>query len=87
MLQLRTNIQNQAVDVYFEFTGRDGDSGINWDTLVVEAFLPQRFKQEPVWVVVTDLLSDEDTKKIEETIYANWRELEDQYLNNQDGEP
>jgi hypothetical protein len=87
MLHIKTSVQNQSVDVYFEFTGRGEDCGINWDTIIVEALLPQRFEEQPVTVVVNDLLSDEDNAKIKAAIYANWQKLEDQYLETEDGEP
>ena len=85
---INMNINNKGVSVIFDWTGRDEDSGPDWDTIEVHALLPiipQYSKDGPQkhWVIINDLLSDDDWKNIESEIYVQWKELERQF-NEQD---
>lgn len=73
-----TNINNQAVTVVFNWTGKDEDGGPDWDTMEVRALLPIAPDKVRLWVIVNDLLSDDDWVEIEMEIYAQWKELERQ---------
>lgn len=77
---INMNINNQAVSVVFEWTGKDEDGGPNWDTMEVHALLPTIPSKGHHWVLVNDLLSDDDWKKIELEIYSSWKELERQAM-------
>ncbi len=86
-LTVDLNIENCPVTVEFEWTGRDEDSGPNWETLEVHALLPvipQPDKESPKrhWVIVNELISDDDWVYIEMEIYARWKELERQARSN-----
>ena len=76
------NINNQQVTVLFDWAGKDEDGGPDWDTMKVVALLPSTIDTKH-WIVVNDLLSDDDWKNIESEIYLNWKELERQ-ANEQD---
>lgn len=75
---INTNVNNQSVSIIFDWQGRDEDGGPNWDTLEVHALLPTVPDKGRHWVLVNDLLSDDDWVYIETEIYAQWKELERQ---------
>lgn len=76
-LKVNLNIEDCPVSVEFEWTGRDEDSGPNWDTMEVIALLKGSFESKH-WVQVNDLLSDAQWAKIEHAIHDNWRDLQRQ---------
>ena len=75
---INTHVNNQSVSIIFDWQGRDEDGGPNWDTLEVHALLPTVPDKGRHWVLVNDLLSDDDWVYIETEIYAQWKELERQ---------
>ena len=81
-LTVNVNIENCPVTVEFEWTGRDEDSGPNWETMEVLALLSGPLEAKH-WVLVNDLLSDAQWTKIEHAIYDNWKDLERQAYDNE----
>ena len=86
-LCLNLKLNNHDVSVIFDWSGRDEDSGPNWETLEVHALLPvipQPAKESPKrhWVIVNELISDDDWVYIEMEIYAQRKELERQARSN-----
>lgn len=81
MFTLDMTINNSAVSVIFEFTGPAGESEINYDTLDVLAFLPVygATGKTCTWVLVNDLMSDEDMEYIASEIWWRISEVEDQF--------
>ena len=80
---INTNVNNQSVSIIFDWQGRDEDGGPNWETLEVHALLKTPKPSEAsYWVIVNDLLSDDDWVGIEMEIYAQWKELERQARDN-----
>lgn len=78
------NINNQSVSVLFDWTGRDEDGGPDWETMEIHALLPTPAPSKAMyWVLVNDLLSDEDWKNVEVEIYSQWKELERQAHDNE----
>lgn len=76
---INTNVNNQSVSIIFDWQGRDEDGEPSWDTMEVHALLKTPKPSEAsYWVIVNDLLSDDDWVHIETEIYAQWKELERQ---------
>ena len=79
MFCINMSVNNCSVSVSFDWTGQDEDSGPCWDTMEVVALLSSPVSPEAKhWVIVNDLLSDDDWVAIEMEIYAQWKELERQ---------
>ena len=79
---INMNINNQAVSVVFDWSGKDEDGGPDWDTMEVHALLPTVPSKGNHWVIVNDLLCDDDWVAIETEIYTQWKELERQARDN-----
>ena len=79
MFCLNMSVNNCPVSVLFDWVGQDEDGEPSWDTMEVHALLKTPKPSEAsYWVIVNDLLSDDDWVKIEMEIYAQWKELERQ---------
>ena len=80
---INTSVNNQRVSIIFDWYGRDEDGGPDWETLEVHALLKTPKPSEAsYWVIVNDLLSEDDWVYIETEIYAQWKELERQARDN-----
>lgn len=77
MFMITTYVENAVIDVHFNWTGQDEDSGPDWETMKVYSCLPTALDSIAL-VEVSDLLSDAAWKKIETAIYENWKDIERQ---------
>lgn len=76
-MSLDMNINNQAVTVCFDWYGEEPD----WENMEVLSILPCAvFPKMFYTVIINDLLSDDDWKKIEHEIYWNEDKLKQQAM-------
>lgn len=82
--QLLMSVANAEVLVEFDWYGTYEDGEPEWDTMKVLCLLPCANTPEgKTWVVINDLLSDEQWHDIEAGIYSREDELFKQALENE----
>lgn len=79
MFCLNMVVNNASVAVCFDWTGKGDDGEPDWETLEVHALLPTpEPSKAKYWVVINDVLSDDDWVCIEAEIYRRFDELTQQ---------
>ena len=83
MFCLNMTMNNASVAVCFYWTGKGDNGEPDWETLEVHALLPTpEPSKAKYWVVINDVLSDDDWVGIETEIYRRFDELTQQAVDN-----
>ena len=84
MFEILIGLSNTQVLVEFDWFGTYEEGEPEWETMKVHCLLPFSNKPEgKMWVVINDLLSDEQWHTIESEIYSREDELHKQALENE----